>query len=33
MSFTSDDQPEENGANLFFGIKKFIDNYNSLCGI
>lgn len=30
---TSDDQPEENGANLFFGIKKFIDNYNSLCGI
>lgn len=22
-----------NGANLFFGIKKFIDNYNSLCGI
>ena len=21
-------QPEENGANLFFGIKRFIDNYN-----
>ena len=21
-------QPEENGADLFFGIKRFIDNYN-----
>ena len=21
-------QPEENGAVLFFGIKRFIDNYN-----